>query len=318
MSIYDYLKEKSTSEIAEMGYRLPDVDLEKGDVWVPGAYEGIILRSTRSVKLHTIINFRTALAVKKQALKPSEKHMAKLTKKLMKYPAISLVDPVCSYCVAFKIIKNEEKKAALRELALDLAKNAVNREPVKMGIALLGMAGKEEDLPVLEVLGKHDEFTLYCAGSAARILEGKKKNDFLMKLGDNTQGWGKISVLYELDYKHEDARLWAVKRGCRNTVGFSYVANVCAIKGNMADVLAKLSAGEIEEKEAEEILHGVCDIFTGLLNPDENQDGIREYGEAKRAGEALRNICQNMSELAEKDERAQKIVESLKNSGIIV
>ena len=109
MSIYDYLKEKSTSEIAEMGYRLPDVDLEKGDVWVPGAYEGIILRSTRSVKLHTIINFRTALAVKKQALKPSEKHMAKLTKKLMKYPAISLVDPVCSFLIFPRYVSRIDK-----------------------------------------------------------------------------------------------------------------------------------------------------------------------------------------------------------------
>ena len=77
MSIYDYLEKKTPAEIAENGYRLPDLDMVKGDTWVPGAYEGTILRSNVSVKLHTVINFLTALAVKKQAFKPSAKNKRK-------------------------------------------------------------------------------------------------------------------------------------------------------------------------------------------------------------------------------------------------
>lgn len=311
MSIYDYLLEKTPAEIAEIGYRLPDLDLEKGEEWVPGAYEGIVLRSDIKVKLHTIINFLTALSVKKQAFKPSDKHKAKLLSRLLKYPAISLVDPVCSYCYAFKIPQNPAKKEAVRKLALDLAKTSKDREPVKMGIALLGIVGKEEDLQILEVLGKHDEFTLYSAGSASRLLKGSQKNEFLIKLANQVEGWGKLAILYELDYSQEQARLWAVKRGCHNTVGLSYASNVCAIKGNMADTLIKLSQGEYSKEEAEEIFRGACDIFTGLLNPDEGQDGIREYGESIRAGSAFKNICQNMPDLAKTDERAIKIAENL-------
>lgn len=311
MSIYDYLANKTTTDLTETKYKLPDLDLEKGEIWVPGAYEGILLRSDMSVKLHTIINFLTALAIKKQALKPSKKNKAKLMSKLLKYPAISLVDPVCSYCVAFKIPQNPTKKEALRSLALDLAKNSEEREPVKMGLALLGIAGKTEDLEVLEILGMHDEFTLYAAGSASRLLKGKEKNKFLTKLAEKAAGWGKLSVLYELDYSDEEARIWALKRGCRNDVGYSYAANVCAIKGNMADALVDLNAGKYSETEAEELFHGICDIFTGLLNPDEGQDGITEYGEAFRAGAEFKKICQNMPELAAKDTRAAEIEEKL-------
>ena len=308
MSIYDYLKDKTPTEIANEGYRLPDLDLQTGELWVPGAYEGTLLRSNVSTKLHTIINFLTARAVKKQALKPSEKNKAKLTTRLKKYPAISLVDPVCSYCYAFKIPQNEAKKDALRTLALDLATNSNDREPVKMGLALLGISGKAEDLHILEVLGKHDEFTLYAAGSATRLLKGKKKNEFLMKLAENVEGWGKLSIIYEIDYSDEAARLWTIKKGCRNNVGLSYAANVCAIKGGMAEILKKLNAGEYSPEEAEEIYHGVCDIFTGLLWPDEDQDGINEYTEALFACREFKKIADNMPELASKDERTSKIL----------
>ena len=311
MSIYEYLQGKTLAEIAEAGYRLPDLDIEKGEKWVPGAYEGIMLRSNVVFKVHTGINFFTALSVRKQALKPSEKNKSKMLKKLLKYPAIYTVDPICSFCVAFKMIKKVAQKEALRALAIDLAKNSEKRELVKFGIALLGVAGCKEDLGILEVLGAHDEFTLYCAGSAERLLKGEELNDFLMNLGEKADGWGKLSVLYVLDYKDNRAKLWAVKKGCKNTVGLSYAANVCAIKGDMADILRKLEAGEYESVEAEEIFRGVCDIFSGLLWPEENQDGIKEYGEALRAGTSFKNICQNMPELAATDDRAAKIAEKL-------
>lgn len=313
MSIYEYLQGKTSAEIAEAGYRLPDLDMEKGEIWVPGAYEGIMLRSNVVFKVHTGINFFTALSVRKQALKPSEKNKSKMLKKLLKYAAIYTVDPICSFCVAFKMIKKEAQREALRALAIDLAKNSEKRELVKFGIALLGIAGNKEDLKILELLGTHDEFTLYCAGSAERILKGKELNDFLMNLGEKADGWGKLSVLYTLDYKDDRAKLWAVKKGCKNTVGLSYAANVCAIKGDMADVLRKLEAGEYEKAEAEEIFRGVCDIFSGLLWPEEDQDGIKEYGEALRASTSFKNICQNMPELAAIDDRTVKIAEKLAN-----
>ena len=311
MSIYEYLKGKTSSEIVEAGYKLPDLDVEKSEMWVPGAYEGIMLRSNVVFKVHTGINFLTALSVRKQTIKPSEKNKSKMLNKLLKYPAIYTVDPICSFCVAFKMIKKENQREALRILALDLAKNSTKREIVKFGIALLGICGKKEDLSILLVLGAHDEFTLYSVGSAQRLLKGKELNDFLFDLGEKADGWGKLSFLYALDYSEEKAKLWAVKKGCKNTVGLSYAANVCATKGCMADILRKIENGEYEQTEASEIFRGVCDIFSGLLWPEENQDGIKEYGEALRAAASFKNIFQNMPELAANYDNAAKIAEKL-------
>ena len=121
MSIYEFLKEKDPKEFAAGGYQLPDsgdLHLRAGEVWVPGAFEGILLRTDSRIKQHVLINYHIANVVKKQALYPSEAHAAKLNKFLTKYSAISLADPLCSICVAFKLTRSTEKKAALRRWRL--------------------------------------------------------------------------------------------------------------------------------------------------------------------------------------------------------
>jgi hypothetical protein len=77
----------------------------------------------------------------------------------------------------------------------------------------------------------------------------------------------------------------------------------------MAEILKKLNEGEYSLTEAEEIYHGVCDIFTGLLWPDEGQDGIREYTEAVFALREFKKITENMPELSSKDDRTAKILD---------
>src|SRR5262249_46560117 len=42
-----------------------------------------------------------------------------------------------------------------------LVQSATHREPLKLGIVLLGAAGTEEDLDDLVALARHDEFTLF-------------------------------------------------------------------------------------------------------------------------------------------------------------
>ena len=119
MSIYEYLQKKTPAEIAEAEFRLPDLNMVKGQEWVPGAFEGILLRSDVRIKQQSLVNYLIASSVKKQALNPSEKNKAKMLKRFSKYAAISIVDPLCSFCTALKLTATAEKKAALRELALD-------------------------------------------------------------------------------------------------------------------------------------------------------------------------------------------------------
>lgn len=312
MTIYEYLKDKTPREIEENAYRLPDVDIEKGEVWVPGAYEGTILRSNMRIKYQSAVNFLTARKVKKQALKPSERNRQKLLKRLEKYAAISVVDPICSFCEAFKLTKNDEKKAALRELAIDLIKNVNKREIVKIGIALLGICGSKSDLDIIKPLGLHDEFTLYVAGTASMLLKGEEKNRYLLELLKGVKGWGKIAILFELDYTYDDVRLEIVKNGCKNDISLSYSSNICAIKGKMIEVLRKISSDGFQKEEEMEIFTGVCDIFTGLLSAKENQDGLSEYPHAREAAKLFNEICDKKPYLAELDSRTSKILDGIK------
>ncbi|MFR1517390.1 MAG: hypothetical protein ACLSVG_01240 [Clostridia bacterium] len=315
MSIYAFLKDKSAEEIAADGFRLPDsgdLHLRPGEAWVPGAFEGILLRTDTRIKQHVIVNYQVAGAVKRQALHPSKAHEAKLKKLLTKYSAISLADPLCSICYALKLEGTTEKKAALRRLALDLALHEDKREPVKIGIALLGICGKPEDLELIEPMGLHDEFTLYVAGTAVRLLNAAARNDYLLSLAEKVRGWGKISILYELDYTDPAIRLWAVKRGCANTVGLSYLSNVCATKGKMAEILSQMLENKFSAAEEQALFSGICDIFTGLLQPEENNDGLSEYAQARTAAESFTALCEKKPELAASDSRSEEIRDGLK------
>ena len=234
MSIYEFLKEKDPKEFAAGGYQLPDsgdLHLRAGEVWVPGAFEGILLRTDSRIKQHVLINYHIANVVKKQALYPSE---------------------------------------------------------------------------------AHDEFTLYVVGTAVRLLNTTARNSYLLDLAENVHGWGKISILYELDYTDPEVCLWAVKYGCENTVGLSYLSNVCATKGKMAVVLSEMLEDRFSPEEEQALFRGICDIFTGLLNPEEKNDGLSNYADARIAAKHFNALCERKPDLATSDVRTENIRSGLR------
>ena len=315
MSIYDFLKEKSPEDLQAEAYRLPDsgdLHLRPGEAWVPGAYEGTVLRTDARIKQHLVTDYHIALAVRKQMLRPSDAHYDTMFRLLAKNAAISIVDPLCSICTALKLVNSAEKKEALRQLSMDLISRSTKREPLKAGIALLGICGSPEDLVFLKPLGIHDEFTLYVAGTAARLLQGKALNAYLRDLAENVHGWGKIAILYELEYSDPEIRSWVVKFGCGNTVGLSYAANVCATKGKLDDILQAMLEGAYDPEESKQYFKGICDIFTGLLKPESRNDGLSDYANAREAAKHFTALCGKYPDLAETDGRAGEIIDGLK------
>lgn len=315
MSIYDFLKEKSAEDLQADAYRLPDsgdLRLRPGEVWVPGAYEGTVLRTDARIKQHLVTDYHIALAVKKQMLHPSAARFDNMFRLLAKNAAISIADPLCSICVALKLVSTAEKKEALRKLSIDLICRSTKREPLKAGIALLGICGVPGDLTLLRPLGIHDEFTLYVAGTAARLLKGAELNRYLRDLAENVHGWGKIAILYELEYSDPEIRSWVVKHGCDNTIGLSYAANVCATKGKMADILQAMLEGALDPVESKQYFKGICDIFTGLLKPEARNDGLSDYASAREAAKNFTALCGKYPDLAETDSRAGQIIDGLK------
>lgn len=285
-SIYSFLLENAGADgFLPTGFReLPDqadLCLAPGERWVPGAFEGLLLRSDYSLKQHLLVNYRLSRLLARQIRSGSTKDREKSSQRLSRYAAISLVDPLLSFLSTSGLVE-----ADMRREALWFVKESKKRELVKLGIALLGQCGLPEDLSLLRLLGSMEEFTLYAAVAAKNILaEPGAANAFLMELADHLEGWGKISILYELDYEQEEARNWVLRRGCANTIGLSYLANVCGTKGRLADRLEALLENPAEFDE--ELFWNTCLIFQGLLEEHAENDGISQYRDARRAALAF-------------------------------
>lgn len=279
-----------------------DIQLRDGERWVPGAYEATVLRSDFRIKQHVWVNFRIAGTVKKASEQPSADHLKKAEAQIVKYSALSIADPVLSFLVSLKA-----DKAKLRKIALKLATESKKRESVKFAIVLLGYCGQEEDARILRDLSSHEEFTFYGAVALKNILPAEEAQRQLLSLASRLHGWGKIAILYELDYENPEIRHWALAYGCENQIGLSYLANVCAIKGKLLDELETLAA---EDKIPEEdLFDGICNIFRGLLENDPKNDGIYEYPDAKAAAAAFRTLTEQ--DTPERQAAAADILDAL-------
>ena len=113
-------------------------------------------------------------------------------------------------------------------------------------------------------------------------------------LGEKLSGWGKIALMYELDYTDATVREWTLRKGCCNTIGLSYLANVCAIKGKMKDYLKNLE--DSNQSLDSQLATGICNIFNGLLEDHSKNDGIYEYPDAKESARLFRALAEVSSE----------------------
>jgi hypothetical protein len=79
------------------------------------------------------------------------REVANLYHLLVMRSVLSYVDPLLE-----RLASHPVDRVRLRELAVWLAINAPDREPVKLAVALLGVVGGTEDSQLLLVLGSHD------------------------------------------------------------------------------------------------------------------------------------------------------------------
>lgn len=291
---------------------LPDQNelvLREGEVWVPGAYEGTLMRSDFSIKQHVVTNYIAARRVRKFALAPTLDNQKAVENCISKYSAISLADPVLSF-----LEHMHTDKQKLLEAAFILATQSGRREAVKLAIVLLGFCGQgnARAAHIVETLSRHDEFAAYGVVALKNILPKEEADTVLTELGEELSGWGKIALMYELDYSLPAVRSWTLQKGCRNSIGLSYLANVCAIKGRLKDYLLEREM-EFEPIEPE-YFPGICDIFRGLLEENSENDGIYEYPDAVAAADCLRTTLK-MSP-PEMQEAAKDIVALLDKKNI--
>src|SRR5687767_14595962 len=121
----------------------------------PGLHEGIGMHG--NVESEAVEEIATPLKI--AASRPPTRSLASLYKALTRHEAIAYVDPLLEWLGNDPEVDPE----GMRALAVWLAMEAPDREPVKLAMALLGVFGLAEHIEVLQVLGRHDEFTLYAA-----------------------------------------------------------------------------------------------------------------------------------------------------------
>jgi hypothetical protein len=147
----------------------------------------------------------------------------------------------------------------LRPHARWLVEHAAHREPLKLGIVLLGLCGSEDDLDALQELARHDEFTLFCAVVVGNLLADPV--DVIWQMAQRVHGWGKVQLVERLAGEVEDRpdiQVWLLRHGCKNTIMPEYLAFACATGGRLIEVL---SADQVDD----ELLDGARLIVQALL-----------------------------------------------------
>lgn len=167
--------------------------------------------------------------------------------------------------------------AVLEGTARWLITEARHREPVKLGIALLGLGHSPEDREVLRILGRHEEFTLYVAVALANMTAHPDRE--LHELARSVDGWGRIHVVERLRGTDDpEISEWIFREGFRNGVMDEYLAYIAATTSDLV--------GHLQGEPDDEVLDAACDIVTALLVGGPAED-IDDYTDGARAARLL-------------------------------
>jgi hypothetical protein len=145
------------------------------------------------------------------------------------------------------------------ELARGMAEEAMHREPLKLAISLLGRAGDDRDVALLETVARHDEFSLVAGVALASVLDDPVRAWW--RVGCLARGWGRVEAVDRLaemdDGLSDEVRAWLVRDACASAELPNHLAHSCATAGRLETALR----GLVDD----ELLDGACVILSGLV-----------------------------------------------------
>ncbi len=198
---------------------------------------------------------------------PTANNKAAVYQHVITAHVVAIIDPVIEGLLNENSIGHDR----LYELARSFVTEAPDREPVKFGVALLGLFRQPADMDLFQTLGRHDEFTLFCAVAITNSSEDH--DEALWTSARNVTGWGRIHVVERLARTMNPAiKRWLLREGFRNSIMCEYRATTCARAGGL---LAALS----EDRVDRELLTAAGEIIQALIvgGPAE---GIDDYEDA--------------------------------------
>ena len=166
-----------------------------------------------------------------------------------------MVDPLHDY-----LFQNHEDFSAERvyAFATALMRSSDNAECIKFGLTLFEMINVDDGTAydVIRTLALCDEFTMFCAFS---MRQWPDANNELLAAARKVNGWGRVHTVRYLAPLTEEARVWMLREGCRNTIMPAYSALEIAMK---CDPLQYLQRPTCTKEEYEDIRF----LFLALLD----------------------------------------------------
>ena len=153
----------------------------------------------------------------------------------------------------------------LSTLAYSLTMFGTKIETVKLGLLILVLFDFADDEVVkkhLITLGMYEEFTSYVISNVKSWPEGMRNHVYYI-YAQKLRGWGKINAMECLEPINDEIKEWVLCNGCRNEVGYKYLAATAYKKSGLSD---RLKDGSLTEEQ----MRGARDIMRGLLEDPAN------------------------------------------------
>jgi hypothetical protein len=300
-SLYEHLRTHYVP-----GQRLPDAARELPDErgmraengaelgvhWSPGAQDGAGRRGGVGPSPESAARADHVVDLMRQLMiSATPKHAQALYQALAHDYAIEIIDPLLE-----RLLKDRlQRSRRLEEIGRWLATRAPDREPVKVGIALLGITTTGETRETLMLLGRHDEFTLYA--TVALSHSEPNPEPWIWDLAQSLEGWGRIEAVERLAETQDPAiRQWLLRAGYRNTIMPEYTAYVCATAGALHDALEQPTLDPALRAGAGEILRTLAELGDG----EGDWKGLTAYPQGAHAITAyLQQVAPTASSLKE-------------------
>ncbi len=268
-SLYEHFLKYDINDAVMWEAPLPDSASAGEDLnWEAGATDNIFLHNAKLEPPDRVI---TAMirCVGDIAVKDCAESKNELKSIVKHWRTIHLVDQF------IKTLLNKSSEMPVNpylcRFARHLAFESDEREAVKLGISMLGVLGCcEADVHRIKILGRHEEFTLYCVVSLHSLLDNADAH--IWELAQQTFGWGRINCVEQLRYTTDkEIKRWLLHEGYANSVMNEYTAYICAVAGDLKNALA---ADIIEDR----LLDSSCEIINSLLidGPAQGMDDYRD------------------------------------------
>lgn len=276
-SIYEFILQRldASGRLDEPGVALPDesrITPVGGLRWIAGGMDGVVGHHGGAGDVAAKAD-RVAKLFADAARRGTRRRLKRLYAAVSEDGVLDVIDPVIE-----RLGELEPDIARVHDLGRWLATTATDRGAVKFGLAMLGVTGLGEDLPVVRSLGAHDEFTLF---AAVAIRNGAPEPDReLWSLAQLVDGWGRIHCVERLRHTTDpEIRSWILRAGYRNSIMYEYLAYIAATTG---DLLTALRSFDVDR----ELLTAAGEIVSALVagGPAE---GLDDYDGGAEAVEAF-------------------------------